>query len=457
IWIGLYVHRKGKNLLVASVIALSLMYLTVWFGAGCPGVAWSGGALGTAIQNLNATLKAWPVWAWVAVLLAYCYVASVMPVWVLLQPRDYINSLQLISSLALIIGGLAVAGFVGSGGQKLEIVAPAIQWSPKNAPNFVPFLFITIACGAISGFHCLVSSGTSSKQLKCETDAQSIGYGAMLLEGALAVLVILCCCSGLGMGEWDRDGKGAGYNYLPAIAAETGQPLKGRDAWLHHYTPVRAVIKENGEVEQKGGWASLALADQLGGFIEGGANFLSTLGLPIKLCIAIIAVLVASFAATTLDTATRLQRYVVQELAETLKVGLFTNKYAATALAVGLGLLVAFYPGTRGPGSGGLILWPLFGAINQLLAGLAFMVVCFYLLRRNRPVWFLVAPMALMILLPAWAMLWQMFNPATGWLAKQNYLLLGFGGGVLCLQVWMLVEGFSMFGKVRGLDANVEG
>ena len=113
IWIGVRIHRKGKKLLFPSIIALTLMYLTVWFGAACPGLEWTGGGLGSAIQTLNATLAAWPVWVWVAVMLAYCYAASVMPVWVLLQPRDYINSLQLISSLALIIVGLAVAAFIG--------------------------------------------------------------------------------------------------------------------------------------------------------------------------------------------------------------------------------------------------------------------------------------------------------------------------------------------------------
>ncbi|MGE0492057.1 MAG: carbon starvation protein A [Vulcanimicrobiota bacterium] len=446
--VGWWAYKRKGGLLIPSIVALILMY-----GFIVVGCYWL--PVEIPLPLFHPTLKNTVVF-WTVLLFVYCFIASVLPVWVLLQPRDYINSHQLLVALGMLVTGLAVASLTGQ--VSLFATAPAVATEiPPDAPPILPFLFITIACGAISGFHCLVSSGTTSKQVECETDAQSIGYGAMLLEGALAVLVILCCCSGLGMGEWDRDGKGAQYDYLPAIAAETGQALKGRDAWLHHYTPVRAVIKENGEVEQKGGWASLALADQLAGFIEGGANFLSTLGLPIKLCIAIIAVLVASFAATTLDTATRLQRYVVQELAESLHFGLFTNKYAATALAVGLGLLVAFYPGTRGPGSGGLILWPLFGAINQLLAGLAFMVVSFYLLRRNRPVWFLLGPMALMILLPAWAMLWQMFNSTTGWLTQQNYLLLGFGGGVLCLQIWMLIEGLSMFGKVRGLDLNAEG
>ncbi|MCA9269549.1 MAG: carbon starvation protein A, partial [Planctomycetales bacterium] len=148
VWIGVYVHRKGKNLLVASAVALILMYVTVWVGAACPGLSWSGGWLGVAIQNMNSFLAALPIWVWVAVLLAYCYVASVIPVWVLLQPRDYINSLQLISSLALILLGLGAAALWGSGGHSLELVAPAVRWAPEGAPPIVPLLFVTIACGA---------------------------------------------------------------------------------------------------------------------------------------------------------------------------------------------------------------------------------------------------------------------------------------------------------------------
>ncbi len=111
IWIGVKVHRRGRNLLWPSAAALALMYATVWFGAACPGLEWTGGGLGASIQSLNATLAAWPIWIWVAVLLAYCYAASVLPVWALLQPRDYINSLQLISSLGLVVVGLFTAAF----------------------------------------------------------------------------------------------------------------------------------------------------------------------------------------------------------------------------------------------------------------------------------------------------------------------------------------------------------
>ena len=184
--IGVLLHRRGANIFLFSILALGIMYASVYFG--------DVGILG----QLNGAMAVWPTMTWVAVLLVYSYIASVIPVWTLLQPRDYINSLQLISALAMVLVGLVVAGIYGgapleSGGERqaLEIVAQPVNWNPDGAPWIFPFLFITIACGAISGFHCLVSSGTSSKQIKNETDAQFVGYGSMLLEGFLATLVIL--------------------------------------------------------------------------------------------------------------------------------------------------------------------------------------------------------------------------------------------------------------------------
>jgi carbon starvation protein len=172
----------------------------------------------------------------------------------------------------------------------------------------------------------------------------------------------------------------------------------------------------------------------------------------------VIATLVACFAATTLDTATRLQRYVVQELGSTFRLAPMTNKYAATGLAVGLGLVVAMLPGppppgqTAGvPGQGGLILWPLFGAVNQLLAGLAFMVTTFYLWRRSKPVLFIVLPMLMMLFMPAWALLYQMFAPESGWFYTGQHLLFGFGCAIIGLQVWMIVEGFLIWPRVKGV------
>ena len=279
VMIGTWLHRNGTNLLVPSLIALATMYATLIFG--------NSGVLGA----INEAMAGWSVLTWVVLLLAYSYVASVLPVWLLLQPRDYINSLQLITALGLVLVGLVTAGLIGgltAGGDRvpLEIVSPMIRFSPEGAPSVIPFLFITIACGACSGFHCLVSSGTSSKQIMSESDAQFVGYGSMLTEGFLADIVILACVAGLGLGS-----VGAG-----------GQSVFGEAAYNARYET----------------WASASgLAAKVGAFVDGSANFLKAISIPAEIAVAIMGVLVASFAGTTLDTACRLQRYVVQELAAT--------------------------------------------------------------------------------------------------------------------------------------------
>ena len=442
--IGVWIYRRGGNILIPSIVALGIMYLGMGVGAYLFPIdlsAWFGiPLLGQTFMNA--------VVIWTLILFVYCFIASVLPVWTLLQPRDFINSHELVLALVLLVLGLAVAGITGGADlfSSAPVVAPDI---PPDAPPIWPFLFITIACGAISGFHCMVSSGTSSKQVASEKDAQYVGYGAMLLEGSLAVIVIIACCAGIGMGLFQRSGTGANYSFQPVLNAETGQQVMHREAWRSRYATTRTVTSANGETTVEGTWHSHTLAQKVGAFIDGSANFLSSLGIPLKMSIAIMAVLVASFAATTLDTATRLQRYVIQELAQTAKIKPLTNRYVATALALFVGGAVALMPGPKGPGSGGLILWPLFGAVNQLLAGLAFMVIVFYLLRRNRPIWFAALPMVAMLVMPAWAMLWQMFNP-NGWWANGKYLLFGFGLAVEALQVWMITEGLLIWKKARG-------
>lgn len=473
--IGLWLHRKGVGLLLPSLIALAVMYLTVWFGAGCPGTAWEGGALGSAITSINTTLNQWPLWAWTAVLLVYCYIASVLPVWVLLQPRDYINSLQLISTLGLLLLSLIVVAFGGANGQPVEIVAPAVQLNPTNAPPIFPLLFITIACGAISGFHCLVSSGTSSKQLKCESDAQFVGYGSMLTEGFLAVLVILAVAAGIGLG-WPNH---------PTLADQSGSQL-----WNSIYSDWNS--------------ANAGLGVKVGAFVVGSANFLEAMGIHHTMALAIMGVLVASFAGTTLDTATRLQRYVVQELSRAAEERLGTvgravrplqNAHAATFLAVVTAFALAVIPassthislgdavsgevpesalsaardakvpeesigamqagGTEGfwtwaevyAGKGGQILWPMFGATNQLLGGLAFLVLLFWLWRRGKPMWFIALPAVFMLIMPAWAMLLQVGT----WWQEQNYLLVFIAVVVLALEVWMVIEAILTWPRARGV------
>lgn len=436
--IGVLVYKQNVGLLWPSLIGLVLLYATVWLGAyglGAAGEASGGWEITlptiTALGDFGS-----PVVIWTAILLAYCFLASVLPVWLLLQPRDYINSQQLLVALALLVGGLLVAGVLGKA--NLANTAPAIvpaSQIPADAPPIFPFLFITIACGACSGFHCLVSSGTTSKQVACEPDARAVGYGGMLLEAGLAIVVILSCCAGVGMG----------------VKGPSGETLTGAEAWrLKYEANITTVTAADGTVTTTGGWKNQGLKQNISAFVEGGANFVAALGVPAKLSVTIIAVLVACFAATTLDTATRLQRYVIQELGDTLHFAPLRGKYVATTVAVVTGGAVALIPGGEGKplGTGGLILWPLFGATNQLLAGLAFMVVVFYLVRRNLPVWFAAAPMALMLILPGWAMGYQLYYD---FLPNEKWLLAGFGGLILALQLWMVVEAALVWPKARGI------
>lgn len=438
--IGARLHRQGKGILVPSIVALALMYVSVVLGD--VGV----------LHAFNVALAAWPTWLWVVVLMAYCYAASVLPVWLLLQPRDYINSLQLVSALGLVVLGLAVAAVLGGGvavdgvRPPLEMVAPAVAWNPPGAPAMIPFLFITIACGAISGFHCLVCSGTSSKQLSRETDARFVGYGSMLTEGFLAVLVILACTAGIGLG----------------ISTSEGLRLVGHEAWQHIYAS----------------WsAASGLGAKVGAFVSGAANFIESMGVPHSVAVALMGVLVASFAGTTLDSACRLQRYVIQELMATLWRGdteaspvvtrpgvaasvarVLGGRHPATLLAVVLALALAVLPAPgkewslATAGTGGLILWPLFGASNQLLGGLAFLVIFFYLWRHGKPVWFIVPPAILMLVVPMWAMFLQIFvgsDDGQSWLARGNWTLVGIGCITIALEVWMVVEAVATLTRVR--------
>ncbi len=413
--IGTFLHKKKAALLLPSLITLGIMYLTVAFG--------DAGVLG----QMNTFLAELPIIYWVILLLIYSYVASVLPVWLLLQPRDYINSLQLLTSLGMIFCGLIVASFFGleQGGerQSLEIIAPAFRLNPEGAPPIFPFLFITIACGAISGFHCLVSSGTSSKQIRCETDARAVGYGSMLTEGFLAVVVILACVAGLGMG----------------VKGDSGL-LVGEAAYLDRYAS----------------WgAAQGLGAKVGAFVDGAANFLKALGISPEFAVAAMGVFVASFAATTLDTACRLQRYVTQELASQLKIKPLTKKHGATIFAVLIAALIAAppTPGTEWTlenlGKGGLLLWPLFGATNQLLAGLAFLVIIFWLKQSNAPTWFLIPSAILMLILPGYAMCLQLFSGEAAWLTGENpnYLLGIFGVLTMLLEIWIIREAVKAWRK----------
>ncbi len=436
IGMGLYARRKGAHLLVPSLVALFIVYASILVGVYYLPID-LGAILSSVLgQSLAQNPYLSPLVVWTLILLIYCFIASVLPVWLLLQPRDYVNSHQLLVALGLLFVGLLVASFTGAA--DLIGSTPTVATElPAGSPPLFPFLFITIACGACSGFHCLVSSGTSSKQVEKESDAQYIGYGAMLLEGGLAVIVILACCAGVGMGIFERSPLEDGGFAYTAVTNSDGVPVVGRAAWEMRY-------------DMSKGWGAFGLADLVAAFVEGGANFLTSIGIPLEVGISIIAVLVANFAATTLDTATRLQRYVLQELLVSTPVTRpLSGKYSATGIAVASALAIAVFAGPV-PGAGGKILWPLFGAMNQLLAGLAMMVTAFYLWRRNQPIWFVVIPMIGMLIFPAWAMYHNLFSEH-GYLAEHKMLLSILGISVLVLQAWMVVEAILMWPRVRGV------
>jgi carbon starvation protein len=335
--LGWAIYKKSANIKLATAVAVAAMYACVVLGAWLehfhPG-----------LTSFPADFAIPPTGMWTIILLIYAWVASTLPVTTLLQPRDYINAWQLLIMMVLLIAGV-VASALFSGGN-FQIVAPAINETGPDIPPLMPLMFVTIACGAISGFHSLVASGTSTKQLAAEPDAQFVGYGSMLTEGALAVLVILCVCAGLGMGH---DG-------------QTGSAV-----WQGFY----------------GSWlGTKGLGDKLQPVVVGASNMMGSLGIPQTLGFAIMGVFISSFAGTTLDSAVRIQRYVVGELAEDLKLPKLSNRWTATTIAVITAAALAFVNTQDGKitfganALGALRLWPLFGTVNQLLAALALLVGC---------------------------------------------------------------------------------
>ena len=218
LYLGYAIYKKGGNLTVYTIIAVTIMYLTIVLGAYVP-------------VTLPSVLGISPIGIWSIILLIYAFIASVLPVGTLLQPRDYINGHELVVAMVLMVLGVFFASFSGN----LQLVAPAYQAAPEAAPPLWPFLFITIACGAISGFHSLVSSGTSSKQVRKESDSIFVGYGGMLMEGALATLVIIATVAGIGMGyipKADRHLSGFRHGLIITLPGQVQPALVQRLAHL---------------------------------------------------------------------------------------------------------------------------------------------------------------------------------------------------------------------------------
>jgi carbon starvation protein len=433
VMLGIVTHRYGISLIFASLISIFLLGITIFFAASYPIFSFYMPSLEYLHTSLNPTM----LWTWT--LFIYCYFASVLPVWLLLQPRDYVNSLILYIALALIVLGLVLAGLTGTA--DLFGSAPPLRLSEAaqaGAPPILPFLFITVACGAVSGFHALVSSGTSSKQVASMSDARFVGYGGMLLEAALAVLVILSCTAGIGIGIPNVKSAAAATGGVGTMTETADIPaiIKGRDAWNLRYDRT---------------WAEMNLGEQVGTFIEGGANFICGIGIPVKFGQGIIAILIACFAATTIDAALRLMRYVLQELGGMLRCTPMKNRYIATAAGLAMAVTLALCKAspTAPYGTGGLILWPVFGAGNQVVAGLTLLVGSIYLMRRKIWAGYLMIPAAMMIAIPLWAM---SYNIVFVFFAKGQYLLMTVGGLIILLALWLVVEAYHAVRKLVALN-----
>ncbi len=392
--LGYVVFKKGKNVLIWSIYAVILMYITVIIGAYLP-------------FNLPEIFGISPIGGWTIILLIYAYIASVLPVTTLLQPRDFINSHQLLIAMALLILGVLFSSF----GSDFHIIAPVIQEHPKDAPPLIPFIFIIIACGAFSGFHAIVSSGTSSKQVSNEKDTLFIGYGGMLMESALAVLVIIAVAAGIGLG----------------YETSSGETLFGIEAWNNHYAS----------------WTSaIGLGSKISAFVIGSANMIESIHIPKSISIVVMGVFVASFAGTSLDTATRIQRYVLSELFTGIKIKFIKNRFFLTAIVVITAIFLAFSSGADGKGA--LSLWPLFGAINQILGTLALIVLTLYLEKKGGLKWLVTAiPAVFMIVVTLWASVLNQVNFHAG----DNNLLKVINIIIIVIAVWITIEGIIMFYK----------
>ncbi len=361
---GVFVYRRGVSLAIGSVIGVALLLLSIYLGTLFP-------------IMLSKT-------AWMLILIGYIFVASVTPVWILLQPRDYLNSFLL---YAMLIGGFVGVIFMNP---KLEL-APVTGFNINNATLF-PMLFVTVACGAISGFHSLVGSGTTAKQIDSEKDIKLVGYGSMLIEGVLATLAIIT----------------AGYIGSDKLA----------------------------ELLANGGPVNV--------FSSGLGEFMTAFGLPLATGKSFTALAISAFALTSLDTATRLARFIFQEFFdndEQAGTSIVTNRYVSTMITVVLGGGLAF--------KGWTSIWPLFGSANQLLAALALLALSVWLKQAGKEYKMASIPMVFMFAVTLVALV-QLMIANVG-----NVILFGFAVALFILAIILILQAKKTFAELNAGDTGM--
>ena len=394
---GFLIYKKKIDLLIPSLFALALLYFFVWVGTKAP-------------IDLTTTMAVQDVKnLWIIMLFIYSAIASLLPVWTLLQPRDFINSHQLFVGLGLLFLGIFISQPV--------VDAPAIRsLSEPDVPGIFPLLFVTIACGAISGFHGLVASGTSSKQLEKLSDARMVGYGGMIGEGTLALASTISAVAGIAL---------VSNCNLPTVGPVTDLNWNVYyDTWAH------------------------ASGNKAAAFVLGGGALIQSLGIPTIVANTLMAVLVISFAATTLDTATRIQRFILNEFGIATGVRALSNRYVATIVAIIPAILLAFWnvvePGTGTMRQAGWVLWPIFGASNQMLAALTLMVLTLYYWQKKRPILPLLIPMIIVMGITISALVVNAIQ-----FYGQNSILFGFTIILMGLIIWMVYEGVNKVLEIR--------
>ena len=374
--------RKQYNLLLISIIGVGILYLSIYVGSVMP-LELPGDIFGLG-DNGN----------WIILLFVYAGIASSLPVWLLLQPRDYINGAQLVVGLFVLYGAVLLT--------MPQVSAPMFNDNlAAGTPPIFPMLFVTIACGALSGFHGIVASGTSSKQLNNEKDARFVGYLGALGEGTLALITITAVTGSL----------------YAANAAD----------WSGIYSSF-------------GSGGSSA-------FIAGGAALITEgWGIPLSFSQTMLAVMVVLFAGTTMDAGLRLQRYIIQEWGSIYDIAPLKNNIVSTLVAVASCLTLAF-GASNGQylGDGGMLIWPLFGASNQILAALTLLVVSIFLMRRGRPAIYTLVPMVFIIVVAFWASALQLIGFYNG----GDWLLMGMSLAVMAASIIVVLEASSLIAKLR--------
>ena len=338
---GLLLHHTKipwQALLAGCVLALGV---TIW---KAPAIAsWLAGAgltfMNTEGQNAGELTRRWD-----QALLVYCFVASITPMWALLQPRGVLGATFLYATLLFGVAGTLVGGWSGD---SLAIRYPAFTgfWGTDGLTPLAPFLFITIACGACSGFHSIVATGTTCKQVSSERHVKPVGYGAMLLEAMVAIFALSCVM-------------------VLAPSAVGGRPVP----------------------------------DSI--YARGIGNFMHLCGVPMQFAVSFGLLAFSSFVFDTLDVCTRLGRYVLQEM-----TGLKGLAGGAVATLITLAGPSLYLWGM--PAGSFRTFWIIFGTSNQLLAALTLVGVSVWLWRTGRPVWFALAPAMFMVCTTALALLFN--------------------------------------------------